>query len=183
MGKRYAIPDPEWDSLRDRTFFARTTRLGALPDRGVTEVSYTYDLATTGDTLSRPRPSSADPGADYPIDRARAVPYGGYRRNTRLRVLPPPMANGDHEQHGEPMRWHRRAFDREHLDVADIQARIAKLARRRAMGKAAFAKKPRPGQLSRPDPPVALAGGINVMTIRIQRYDDGNEVSSGWRAS
>jgi hypothetical protein len=29
-GKRYAIPDPEWDSLRHRTFSAKTTKLGVL---------------------------------------------------------------------------------------------------------------------------------------------------------
>ena len=28
--KRYAIPDPEWDSLRDKTYSAKTMRLGKL---------------------------------------------------------------------------------------------------------------------------------------------------------
>lgn len=43
-GKRYAIPDPEWNSLRHTTFSAKTTKLGALVDRGIDKLSYTYDF-------------------------------------------------------------------------------------------------------------------------------------------
>ena len=43
-GRRYAIPDPEWDSLRSKTYSARTTKLGALIEGGITELSYTYDF-------------------------------------------------------------------------------------------------------------------------------------------
>src|SRR5690606_1215220 len=32
-GKRCAIPDPGWDSLRDKTYSAKTIRLGTLVDR------------------------------------------------------------------------------------------------------------------------------------------------------
>ena len=38
------------------------------------------------------------------------------------------------------MLWHGRTFDPNLLDEDRIRARIAKLARRRAQGKAAFAK-------------------------------------------
>lgn len=40
-GKRYAIPDPEWDSLRDKIYSAKTMRLGTLVDRGITQLTYT----------------------------------------------------------------------------------------------------------------------------------------------
>ena len=50
------------------------------------------------------------------------------------------MAEPDHEQHDELMRWHGRAFDPCHVDDSEIQARIAKLARRHTNGKAALAK-------------------------------------------
>lgn len=66
-GKRYAIPDPEWDSLRDKTYSAKTTRLGMLVDHGVTKLSYTYDF---GDdwrhTVTIEAVADADPAVDYP---------------------------------------------------------------------------------------------------------------------
>lgn len=142
-GRRFAIPDPEWDSLRDRTFSARTTKLGALVDRGVTQLSYTYDF---GDdwrhTVTVETVFSADPGADYPgyIDGARRGPPEDVGGIPGFELFLDAMADPDHEQHDELMRWHGRPFDPEHLDEADIQARIAKLARRRAIGKAALAK-------------------------------------------
>lgn len=142
-GKRFAIPDPEWDNLRDRTFSARTTKLGALVDRGVARLSYTYDF---GDdwrhTVTVEAVFSADPGSDYPryIDGARRGPPEDVGGIPGFELFLDAMADPDHEQHDELMRWHGRPFDPEHLDDADIQARIAKLARRRAIGKAAFAK-------------------------------------------
>ncbi len=66
-GKRYAIPDPEWDSLRDKTYSAKTMRLGTLVDRGITQLAYTYDF---GDdwrhTIVIEAIADADPAAEYP---------------------------------------------------------------------------------------------------------------------
>lgn len=142
-GKHYAIPDPEWDSLRDRTFSARTTKLGALIDRGVTQLSYTYDF---GDdwrhTVNVETVFAADPGADYPryIDGARRGPPEDVGGIPGFELFLDAMADPDHEQHDELMRWHGRPFDPERIDEPDIQLRIVKLAKRRAIGKAAFAK-------------------------------------------
>lgn len=78
-GKRYAIPDPEWDSLRVRTFSARTTKLGALVDRGVARLSYTYDF---GDdwwhTVTVEAVFAADPGRTI-LDTSGA-PGAAHRR-------------------------------------------------------------------------------------------------------
>lgn len=50
------------------------------------------------------------------------------------------IADPDHEQHDELMRWHGGPFDPADIDEDAIRVGIAKLARRRALGKAAFAK-------------------------------------------
>lgn len=66
-GKRYAIPDPEWDRLRDKTYSAKTMRLGTLVDRGITQLAYTYDF---GDDwrhmITIEAIADADPAAEYP---------------------------------------------------------------------------------------------------------------------
>ncbi|MCR4522146.1 plasmid pRiA4b ORF-3 family protein [Bosea sp. 47.2.35] len=142
-GKRFAIPDPEWESLRDRTFSARTTKLGALFDRGVTQLSYTYDF---GDdwrhTVTVEDVFASDFGTEYPryVDGARRGPPEDVGGIPGFQLFLDAIADPDHEQHDELMRWHGRPFEPEQLDVADIRGRIAKLARRRAIGKAAFAK-------------------------------------------
>ena len=142
-GKRYAIPDPEWDSLRHRTFSAKTTKLGALVDRGIEKLSYTYDF---GDdwrhTITVEKLLDATPGADYPryIDGARCGPPEDVGGLPGFELFVTAMGDPDHDQHGELMRWHGRPFDPERVDEPGIQARLGKLARRRAIGKAAFAK-------------------------------------------
>ncbi|UOK69807.1 plasmid pRiA4b ORF-3 family protein [Ancylobacter polymorphus] len=50
------------------------------------------------------------------------------------------IADPTHEEHDELMRWYGAPFDPALIDEDLIRARIARLARRRAIGKAAFAK-------------------------------------------
>ncbi|WP_449257025.1 plasmid pRiA4b ORF-3 family protein [Bosea sp. (in: a-proteobacteria)] len=141
-GKRFAIPDPEWDSLRDSTFSARMAKLGALVDRSVNQLSYAYDFGEDWrHTVTVEAVFAADPGADYPryIDGARRGPPEDDGGIPSFELFVYAMVDPDHKQHDELMRWHSRPFDPEHLDGADSQARIAKLARRRAVGKVAFA--------------------------------------------
>ncbi|ABS69827.1 plasmid pRiA4b ORF-3 family protein [Xanthobacter autotrophicus] len=142
-GQRFAIPDPEWDSMRDRTYSARATKLGALIDRGITKLTYTYDF---GDdwrhTITIEATAAADPATDYPryLDGARRAPPEDVGGITGFELFLEAIADPEHEQHDELMLWHGRTFDPNLLDEDRIRARIAKLARRRAQGKAAFAK-------------------------------------------
>ncbi len=142
-GKRYAIPSPEWDNLRDRTYSAKTTRLGALIDRGVTALAYTYDF---GDdwrhTITIEASAPADSATDYPryIDGARRAPPEDVGGIPGFELFLDAMADLQHEQHEDLMRWHGAPFDPELVDEDAIRARIGKLARRRTLGKAAFAK-------------------------------------------
>ncbi|MBS7543040.1 plasmid pRiA4b ORF-3 family protein [Ancylobacter oerskovii] len=141
--QRFAIPDPEWDSLRDRTYSAKTLRLGALIDRGVTEFSYTYDF---GDdwrhTITIETTTAADPARDYPryLDGARRAPPEDVGGIPGFELFLEAIADPSHEEHDELMRWYGAPFDPALIDEDAIHTRIAKLARRRAIGKAAFAK-------------------------------------------
>lgn len=142
-GKRYAIPDPEWDSLRDRTYSAKTTRLGALVDRGITQLAYTYDF---GDdwrhTITIEAIADADPAVEYPhyIDGAGRAPPEDVGGIPGFELFLDAITNSKHEQHRELKRWHGRPFDPAHAAEDEIQTRIKKLARRRALGKAGFKK-------------------------------------------
>lgn len=142
-GKRYAIPDPEWDSLRDRTYSAKTMRLGTLIDGGITELTYTYDF---GDdwrhAVTIEATADADPAVEYPryIDGARRAPPEDVGGIPGFELFLDAIVDPQHEQHRELSRWHGRPFDPEHADVDEILIRIGKLARRRALGKAGFAK-------------------------------------------
>lgn len=142
-GKRYAIPNPEWDSLRDRTYSAKTTRIGTLIDRNVSRLAYTYDF---GDdwrhTVTIEDVVAADPAIEYPryiggASRAPPEDVGGIPGfELFLDAISDPM----HEQHEELKRWHGRPFDPRRVPEDEILNGIEKLARRRALGTASFAK-------------------------------------------
>jgi Plasmid pRiA4b ORF-3-like protein len=142
-GKRYAIPDPEWDSLRDKNYSAKTMRLGTLVDRGISEFAYTYDF---GDdwrhTITIEAIADADPTAEYPcyIDGAGRAPPEDVGGIPGFELFLDAIADPTHEQHRELKRWHGRPFDPAHAAEDEIQTRMKKLARRRALGKAGFEK-------------------------------------------
>lgn len=139
--RRYGYPDPEWgDDMRD----ARNIRLGAILARGETRFTYTYDF---GDDWRHrivvEEVAAADPMVDYPrfIEGARRAPpedVGGLPGFEEfLRV----MADPSDPEHDNVMTWYGHPFDADDIDLGAITARLAKLARRRAQGKAAFEKR------------------------------------------
>ena len=142
-GKRYAILDPEWGDMRDRTYSAKTLRLGTLVDRGVLELAYTYDF---GDdwrhTVTLEAVADADPAVEYPryIDGAGRAPPEDVGGIPGFGLFLDALADPKHEQHRELKRWHGRPFDPEQPAVDEILIRIEKLARRRTLGKAGFEK-------------------------------------------
>jgi hypothetical protein len=142
-GKRYAIPDPEWESLRDKTYSAKTTRLGTLVDRGVSELAYTYDFGNVWrHTVTIEAIADADPAVEYPrytdgTGRAPPEDVGGL---PGFEMFLDAIADPKHEQHLELKRWHGRLFDPQRAAEDEIQTRMEKLAKRRALGKTGFAK-------------------------------------------
>ena len=141
-GKRYAVPDPEWDFGAD-TYAARNVRIGALVDRGITTFNYTYDF---GDdwrhSITVEAVTDADPAVEYPrfLDgdrRATPEDVGGLPGFEDFLIA---MSKPRHAQHRKVVDWYGGRFEPNDIGVDTINERIAKLARRRTLGKAGFAK-------------------------------------------
>lgn len=141
-GKRYAVPDPEWDFGRE-TYAARNVRIGALVDRGITAFDYTYDF---GDdwrhSITVEAVTDADPAVEYPrfIEGERRAPPEDVGGLPGFEDFLTAMAKPQHPKHQEVIDWYRGRFDPSDIGTDMIRERIAKLARRRTLGKAAFAK-------------------------------------------
>jgi len=139
-GKRYGIPDPEWEG---RLYDARNTRLGTLVDRGVSTFSYTYDFGDNWQlTVSVEHLGAADPALDYPrfVDGGRRAPPEDVGGVPGFEEFIEAMNDPAHEEHERMLQWYGRPFDQDDIALAVITDRLARLARRRAMGKATFAK-------------------------------------------
>ncbi len=138
--RRYGIPDREWGAdIRD----AKNIRIGALIDRGVSEIAYTYDF---GDdwwfhiTIEEVLPLVE--GMSYPrlVGGARRGPPEDAGGIPGFEEFLSAMGDPTHARHAEVSRWYGRPFDPEEIDHAEIAVRLAKLVRRREIGKASQAK-------------------------------------------
>jgi hypothetical protein len=141
-GKRYGISDPKWDRVRE-TLNAKNIKLGTLVERGVVAFSYTYDF---GDdwrhSITIEGITAADPKLDYPrfIDGSRRAPPEDVGGIPGFEEFLDAMANPRHPEHKRLTEWYGGSFDPDDLNLPVITARISKLARRRALGKAGFVK-------------------------------------------
>jgi len=141
-GKRYGISDPQWDHVRE-TLDAKNIKLGALVERGVSTFSYTYDF---GDDWRHfiiiENVTTADPKLDYPrfIDGSRRAPPEDVGGIPGFEEFLDAMTNPRHRGHQRLTKWYGGSFDPDDLNLQVIVDRIGKLARRRALGKAGYAK-------------------------------------------
>lgn len=143
-GKRYAIPSPEWDELLDSTYSAKSMKLGTLINRGIRELTYTYDFGDNWQhMITIETVIDADPTVEYPryIDGAGRAPPEDVGGVPGFDLFLEAMADPQHEEHRDFMRWYGRPFDPESIDEGEIRTRIDKLARRRTLAKAGFAKR------------------------------------------
>ena len=128
-GKRYAVPDPEWDMGRE-TFAARNVRIGALVDRGITTFNYTYDF---GDdwrhSITVEAVTDADPAVEYPrfVDGERRAPPEDVGGLPGFDDFLNAMAKPRHAQHREVVEWYGGRFEPNDIGVDTINERIAKL--------------------------------------------------------
>jgi hypothetical protein len=140
--KRYAIPDPEWEDVRE-TVDAQSTKLGALVDRGVASFSYTYDFGDNWQhTVTIETITDADPALDYPrfIDGSRRAPPEDVGGIPGFEQFLDAMTKPRHPERKNLLRWYGRPFDPHDIDVAEITARVSKIASGRARGKTTPAK-------------------------------------------
>jgi hypothetical protein len=138
--RRYGSPDPEWD---DDMSDARNIRLDAILARGESRFTYIYDF---GDdwrhTIVVEEVVAANPMADYPrfVDGARRAPpedVGGPPGFEEFLMV---VADPAHPEHGNVTTWYGQPFEAHDISSTIINQRLGKLARRRALGKAAVQK-------------------------------------------
>lgn len=140
--RRYAVPDPEWD-LERRTYAARNLRIGALIAKGITTFSYTYDFGDNWQhTITIEEVGDADPAAEYPrfIEGARRAPPDDVGGTMGFETFLEAMADPRHEEHRSVVRWYGQHFDPDDIGLEAITERLGKLAQRRALGKASYAR-------------------------------------------
>ena len=140
--KRYGMPDPEWEH-RSATIDAKNVKLGALIERGINKFACTYDFGDNWQhSVTVEAVTLADPGLDYPrfVDGSRRAPPEDVGGVPGFEEFLETMTKPRHPDHKRLVTWYGRVFDPNDIDVSAINARMAKLARRRALGKAGFAK-------------------------------------------
>jgi hypothetical protein len=150
IGKRgeerhYGIPDPDggdWIKVAD----AKSVKLGTVIDNGFKTFTYTYDFGDNWEhTIRVEAVGAADPAHGYPrfIDGSRRAPpedCGGWPGFENFLEA---MTKPRHPERKDLIQWYGRVFNPDDISLADINARVAKLARRRNLGKEAFAKNKR----------------------------------------
>lgn len=144
--RRYGVPDPEWPD--DRMYAAKTAKLKTLIDRGITMFDYIYDMGDNWHhiiTIEDIR--TGDANVKYPryVDGERRAPPEDCGGTPGFETFLDAITSPKHPEHAEVVEWHHdcygHAFDPETIDEREVQWYIAQLAKRRAAGKASYAKR------------------------------------------
>ncbi len=136
--RRYGLPNSEWPE--HNLAAARNIKLGALIDRGVHQLTYTYDM---GDdwrhtvVVGAARP--AEPDTKYPrfVAGERRCPpeeVGGF---PGFELFLDAMSDPSHEEHERLREWHGGTFEPEDIDKLASKRAVAAIAIRRHASKAA----------------------------------------------
>lgn len=140
--KRYGLPDRFQDSYF-QLHNARSTKLGALVDRGIARLTYTYDF---GDdwrhTIEIEAVEPADPSTQYPrfVEGAGAAPPEDVGGLPGFENFLEAMTDAKHRERAALVNWYGGIFDPADIRAPEINSRMAKLAKRRELGKLAHAK-------------------------------------------
>jgi hypothetical protein len=139
--RRYAIPAPKFDGPETRD--AKSTKLGLILERGATEFIYTYDFGDNWQhTVTVEEVTQADPSVSYPrfVAGERRAPPEDVGGTWGFEEFVEAMTKPRHREKKAMLEWYGGPFDPEAMDRETIEAAMAKLAKRRAIGRAAFAK-------------------------------------------
>jgi len=140
--KRYGLPDPEWPD--DSLSVPKKTKLKTLIDRDVRQLLYTYDMGDNWEHFIVVEAVDGQPGVKYPryVDGERRAPPEDVGGTPGFENFLDAIAN---PKHPEATEWHfgcyGNAFDPTGFDELAAKLRIGDIAKRRAAGKAAFAKR------------------------------------------
>lgn len=128
------------DYMDPPTRDAANIRLAKLVQRGVTTFTYTYDF---GDNwrhrIEIEGVFTADAATDYPrfVDGERRAPPEDVGGLPGFEAFLDTMTKPRHPSRKSMLQWYGRPFDPADISRDEIQARMAKLTKRRAYGKAA----------------------------------------------
>ena len=117
-------------------------RIGKLIERGITSFTYTYDF---GDDwrhrIEIEEITPAIPGIDYPrfVDGERRAPPEDVGGTPGFEEFLNAMAKPRHPERASMVQWYGGVFDPTDISPNEINAHMAKLAKRRAQGRAAYA--------------------------------------------
>lgn len=144
--KRYGLPDPEWPD--DSLSAAKNIKLKTLIDRGARQFLYTYDMGDNWEhAVVIEAVEDGQPGVKYPryVDGARRAPPEDVGGIPGFENFLEAIADPKHPEHTKATKWHfgchGNAFDPATFDERTAKFCIADIAKRRAAGKAAFAKR------------------------------------------
>lgn len=137
-----APPSPEWPD--NNLAAARNVKLGTLIERGVRELTYTYDMGDNWEhrvIVEAVRPGDVD--TKYPrfIDGARRCPPEDIGAMPGYDNFLDAMADPNHEEHANVLEWYGGPYDPDDIDELITKRRVTAIAIRRAAGKAAYAKR------------------------------------------
>jgi Plasmid pRiA4b ORF-3-like protein len=138
----YGIRFDDDDAFMIRTRDASNMRIGKLVERDITGFTYTYDF---GDNwrhrIEIEAVLPAIPGANYPrfVDGERRAPPEDVGGTPGFEEFLNAMADPRHPARASMIEWYGGLFDSADISADEISARMAKLTKRRAQGKAAYA--------------------------------------------
>lgn len=139
--QRYGIPDPDWPEGGVRA--AKSTKLGALLDRGVRELIYTYDMGDDWRHIVTVEwIGDGAEGKRYPrlVDGARRCPPEDVGGLPGFEAFLEAISDPAHEEHADVLEWHGGPFDPDAFDPVQARLHVAAIAKNRAAGKARWAK-------------------------------------------
>lgn len=132
------------DDMDSPTRDASNLRLAKIVERGIKDFTYTYDF---GDdwrhSIVIENVIPAVPAMDYPrfIDGERRAPPEDVGGLPGFEAFLDAMVKPRHPARKSMLQWYGIPFDPQDISLDKIQARIAKLAKQRAAGKAAQNRK------------------------------------------
>ena len=144
--RRYGLPDPDWTD--GELTAAKNVKLAALIDRGIRDLTYTYDM---GDdwrhTIVIEAVGPGQPTVKYPryIDGARRAPPEDVGGVPGFENFLDAIASPKHPEHKDIIDWHFEGygcgFNPDTVDDLPAKLRVGEIAKRRAAGKIAYEKR------------------------------------------
>lgn len=144
--RRYGLPDPEWPD--DTLTAAKNVKLKTLIDRGIRQLDYTYDMGDNWHhTVTIEAIGPGQPDTKYPryIDGAQRGPPEDCGGTPGFENFLEAVADPKHPDHAELIDWYAGCYGGTYqpdtIDELVTKLRIGDIAKRRAAGKAAYAKR------------------------------------------